>query len=251
MRRTLSSLLTGLFLTSGLFGADPSQDLSKIDRRIGRQPKYVAEQPLYGMVVIGPKMKTRMWMVLDKSAPSQSQYDVVFADLNGNGDLTDDGERITTEVGKDGESRFKLPDVTDPDSADSHTEFSLRCSPTENPYQMVSVKWKGKQKFGGGYTDDPDKETYSQFATSPDKAPILWLNGDGPFTFQRWYVQSLQIGGETDVKLFIGVAGVGKSTFCAFQVHALPEGEGIQGTLRYTTKTGEQRESAFALLNKC
>ena len=251
MQRAPPLILFAVFLTSGLFAADVHQELSKIERRIGKQPKYVAEQPLYGLVVFRSKMKTSIWLVLDKSAPSQTQYDVVYADLNGNGDLTDNGERITTEVGKDGESRFKMPDFTDPSTGETHTEFLLRCSAKEDAYQVVSVKWRGKQKFGGGYTDNPDKETYSQFARSPDKAPILWLNGDGPFTFQRWYTESLHIGHETDVKLFIGVPGVGQSTFCAFQVHPLLEGEAIQGILHYTTKNGEQRQSAFALLDKC
>jgi hypothetical protein len=244
-------LVIGLTLPAGLFGDEARQELSKIDRRIGKQPKYIAEQPLYGLVVVGPQMKTRIWMVLDKSATSQTEYDVVHADLNGNGDLTDDGERIALNVDKDGTSRFKLPDITDPNTGETHTEFSLRCASREEPYQMVTAKWKGKQKFGGGYTDDPENEPYSQFASTLEKAPILWLNGDGPFTFQRWYIEPLQIGREIDVKLFIGVAGVGKSTFCAFQVHALPEGEGIHGTLHYTTKTGEQGQSTFALLNKC
>lgn len=251
MLRKSLLIMFGMSLAPGLLTADVDQELSRIARRIDKQPKYIAEQPLYGLVVFGPQMKTSVWMVLDKSAPSQSQYDVVYVDLNANADLTDNGERITTVIGEHGESRFKLPDFTDPATGETHTEFSLRCSPQDDAYQMVSVKWNGKQKFGGGYTQNPDKETYSLFASAPHNAPILWLNGDGPFTFQRWYTEPLEIGRETDVKLFIGVPGVGPSSFCAFQVHALPEGEGIQGVLHYNTKAGEQRRSAFALMNKC
>ena len=251
MRYTLLLTLTVMSCTCGLFAADLQQQFSKIDRQIGKQPKYVAERPLYGLVVFGPKMKSRIWMVLDKSIPSQTQYDIVYADLNGNNDLTDEGEQIKTEVGKDGDSRFKMPNFTDPSTGATHTEFSLRCAAGDDAYQMVSVQWRGQQKFGGGYTDNPEKETYSQFASSPENAPILWLNGDGPFTFQRWYTESLQIGQASDVKLFIGVPGVGQSTFCAFQVHALPEGEGIHGILHYTATNGEKRQSAFSLLNKC
>jgi hypothetical protein len=172
-------------------------------------------------------------------------------DLNGNKDLTDAGERFAGVIGEDGTTRFQLPNVTDAMSGVTHTEFSLRCAPAAERYQMVSVKWNGKQKFGGGYTSNPEVETYSCFGPAPDQAPILWLNGDGPFTFQRWYTEPLDIGRETDVKLFIGVPGVGKSTFCAFQVHALPPGAGIEGVLHYVTRDGEQRQSPFALMNKC
>jgi hypothetical protein len=175
----------------------------------------------------------------------------LYADLNGNSDLTDDGERITTVVAEDGTAKFKLPDIGSSSDKSNHTEFTLRCAPPEDPYQMVSVQWRGKQKYGGGYTADPYVETYSRFANSPDKAPIYWLNGDGPFTFQRWITESLILGQETDVKLFIGVPGVGTSTFCAFQIHALPPGEGIEGILHYTTTSGSAGRSPFKLLNKC
>jgi hypothetical protein len=245
------NLLIGLALTVPLGAADVPQELSKTDRRIGKQPQYIAEQPLYGLVVFGPEMKTRVWIVLDKSQASAVQYDVLYADVNGNSDLTDDGERISTNIAEDGTTKFKLPDIRDSSQKITHTEFSLRCAPADNFYQMVSVQWRGKQKFGGGYTDNPEVETYSRFASSPDKAPILLLNGDGPFTFQRWYTESLTLGQETDVKLFIGVPGVGTSTFCAFQIHALPEGEGIEGILHYTTTSGSAGRSPFKLLNKC
>ena len=189
--------------------------------------------------------------MLDKSAGSRTQYDLAYVDLNANGDLTDNGERVASVTGEDGATRFNFPDVAELATGATHTDFSLRCSAPVEPYQMVSVQWNGKQKFGGGYTANPNEETYSCFGSSPSKAPILWLNGDGPFTFQRWYTEPLHIGRETDVKLFIGVPGVGTSTFCAFQVHALPEGEGIEGVLHYNTSSGDKRQSSFALMNKC
>jgi hypothetical protein len=242
--------MSAVLLASSLSAADISLEPSKIDRRIGKQPKYVSDQPLYGLVVFGSQ-KTPVWIVLDKSAPSHTKYDVAYVDLNANRDLIDEGERVTTIDETDGASRFTLPDFIDAATKATHTEFTVRYAHQQEPYQMVSVKWRGKQKFGGGYTADPDKETYSRFANSPDKAPVLWLNGDGPFTFQRWYIEPLNIGRETDVKLFIGVPGLGTSTFCAFQIHALPEGEGIEGILHYSTTSGEQRQSTFALMNKC
>jgi hypothetical protein len=250
MPRTSLLNVIAMLLAPWLPAAEVPVELSNVDRHIGKQPKYVADQPLYGLVLFGPK-KAPVWIVLDKSAPSQTKYDVAYVDLNANRDLTDQGERITTMGEADDASRFILPDFVDPATGETHTEFTLRYAHQEDAYQMVSVKWRGKQKFGGGYTANPDKETYSRFAHSPNNAPILWLNGDGPFTFQRWYTEPLNIGGETDVKLFIGVPGLGTSTFCAFQIHALPEGEGIEGILHYSTTGGEQRQSTFALMNKC
>jgi len=248
MVRVLLPVVCVMTFASWASASDIQEQLSRIERRVGKQPKYVADQPLFGLVVFGPKMQTKVWIVLDKTVRSQTKYDIAYVDMNANGDLTDEGELFKAT----GDSVFNFPDFADPVTVDKHTEFGLRFAQQPDGYQMmVSVQWKGKRKFGGGYTANPDEETYSRFTGSPDSAPVLWLNGDGPFTFQRWYTEPLRIGRETDVKLFIGVPGIGTSTFCAFQVHALPEGEGIQGILRYTTKSGEQRQHSFSLMNKC
>src|SRR5262245_7872130 len=62
-------------------------DLSKIDRKIGKEPAYESQsKPKYCLVVFGPEAKTRVWLVLDG--------DVLYVDRNGDGDLTGEDERI-------------------------------------------------------------------------------------------------------------------------------------------------------------
>jgi hypothetical protein len=85
LRCTLSSLLT-LILTCPSWA-----DLAKIDRTIAREPKYVGK-PQHCLIVFGPDLRDRVWLVRDGN--------VLYADKNGNGDLTDAGERIVGE--KDG-----------------------------------------------------------------------------------------------------------------------------------------------------
>ena len=63
-------------------------DLSKVDRRIKKEPAYTAEQPLYALYVFGPQADTRVWAVLDKSRPDAPHYDVLYFDRNADGDLT-------------------------------------------------------------------------------------------------------------------------------------------------------------------
>lgn len=60
-------------------------DLSKIDRTIAKEPAYKSK-PKYCLLVFGPEAKTRVWLVLDG--------DTLYADRNGNGDLTNEGERF-------------------------------------------------------------------------------------------------------------------------------------------------------------
>jgi RNA polymerase sigma factor (sigma-70 family) len=60
-------------------------DLTKIDRTITKEPKYVSK-PYYALLAFGPAAEKRVWLVLDG--------DVLYLDRNGNGDLTEEGERI-------------------------------------------------------------------------------------------------------------------------------------------------------------
>jgi hypothetical protein len=60
-------------------------DLAKVDRSIRREPAY-RSRPGYCLLVFGPEAKHRAWLVLDG--------DALYVDRNGNGDLTEEGERV-------------------------------------------------------------------------------------------------------------------------------------------------------------
>src|SRR5437762_2567508 len=60
-------------------------DLSKLDRTIAKQPSY-SGKPEYCLLVFGDDAKDRVWLVRDG--------DTLYADKNGNGDLTEAGEKI-------------------------------------------------------------------------------------------------------------------------------------------------------------
>jgi len=64
----------------------PAADLAKIGRAIAKEPAYQTKAPRYCLLAFGPEAKTRAWLVLDG--------DVAYVDRNGNGDLTDPGERV-------------------------------------------------------------------------------------------------------------------------------------------------------------
>src|SRR5262249_47613321 len=98
MRRLcLLAVLTSLAFA----GQTQAVDLAKIDRSLRKEPTYESKEPQYCLLVFGPEAAVRVWVVLDG--------DVLYLDRNGNGDLTDPGERIAaSEVYRDLEVR---PDV--------------------------------------------------------------------------------------------------------------------------------------------
>jgi hypothetical protein len=222
-------------------------DLSKVDRSIRKEPTYAAKQPLYGLAVFGPRAEARVWMVLDKSKPDAASYDVLHIDLNADGDLTGPGERIA----RGADDRFNVGDYEDPATGETHTAFGVRVTPEAEPKTvMLSLRWQGAFKLGGGYPQDPDAG-YMQFAPKPADAPVIWVHGGGPFRFQRWYGAKLPIGREDDFKVFLGQPGRGRSAFCAAQEHILPAGETVLATLVYLDGAGKEQRLVCELKERC
>jgi hypothetical protein len=230
-------------------GKEQATPLAAIPRRLAKEPDYTSPTPLYGLMVLGPKAATHIWLVLDKSAADAESYDVLYADLNADGDLTADDERLTAANAYAGAS-FRLPDVTDPATGDVHTDVMVDYRSRVDGAQLIGLRWKGERRIGGGYPVQKS-DGYMRFAASPAEAPMLWVNGDGPFGFQRWIRGPLTIGGETDFKVFLGVPGIGPSSFCAFEELVLPADEAVLGKLIYRDASGAERQCPFRLEKRC
>src|SRR5215831_8034706 len=139
-------------------GPASAADLTKVERAIAKEPAYQSKSPKYCLLVFGPEAKTRVWLVLDGG--------VLYVDRNGNGDLTEEGERI---VGEDG--IFVAEDITEPDGKARHTQLRLRRFKTG---VILSLLVEGKRLYFGGSREASDS---LQFADQPRQAPILHVNG--------------------------------------------------------------------------
>jgi hypothetical protein len=113
------SIISALLLAVGTAVSAYGADLTKIDRTIYKETVYQGK-PKYCLLVFGPEPKTRVWLVLDG--------DVLYVDRNGNGDLTEDGERMEPEKAdwqNPGQPRifkysFKVGDIA---AAEQKTKF--------------------------------------------------------------------------------------------------------------------------------
>jgi hypothetical protein len=83
-------LVLGVVISLSSAHADALVDLTKVDRGIAKEPKY-QNQPRYALLVFGPKANSRAWLVMDGE-------DVLYVDRNGNGDLTEEGERVVVDT---------------------------------------------------------------------------------------------------------------------------------------------------------
>src|SRR5262245_39881199 len=86
--------------------AAAAADLTKVDRSIAKEPVYKTKAPRYALLVFGPEAKDRVWLIKDG--------DTLYVDRNGNGDLTEAGEKIAAEKGGSaGEGyRFTIDQLT-------------------------------------------------------------------------------------------------------------------------------------------
>src|SRR4051812_14100868 len=85
MSRLALALTLTLLPSTLLFAADPLA----FEKSIRKEPAYQSKAPQYGLLAFGPEAKERVWVVLDG--------DTLHVDRNGNGDLTDPGEKVAAK----------------------------------------------------------------------------------------------------------------------------------------------------------
>jgi|tagenome__1003787_1003787.scaffolds.fasta_scaffold20886935_3 hypothetical protein len=144
--------------------------LDSVERKIGKEPKYVAT-PRYALLVLGTNAEAKVWMVEDG--------DVLYVDRNANGDLTDDGPAIAQSEVRDFGSAEKLMrdcnyklDAITPAKGPKHSEFCLR-------------RWKyGKEavEYGLSLTVNGKTPMYAGWfgtfwADAPSKVPLVHFGG--------------------------------------------------------------------------
>jgi hypothetical protein len=245
---SLAICLGLLLLLDGDTKAADLPDWSKIDRHIAKEPAYKSKQPLYGLYAFGPEAKTHVWAVLDKSRPNAADYDILYFDRNADGDLTAANERIVGKVEAD-HTTFTIGSFTDPISNQKHTELSIARHTGSAPMIMLHMKWCDKVEIRGGYA--PEVGPYTQFATTPAEAPVLWPGADGPLSFQFWQLGPMSIGASTDLRVFLGHQGHGRHTFCAVPDTFLPKDVPVRATLIYKDKEGKERRAKSELRERC
>jgi hypothetical protein len=186
--------------------------------------------------VFGPEAKTRVWLVLDG--------DVLYVDRNGNGDLTEDGERVPLPKFEKAphpafaeQREAKAGDL--PDGKFRHTGlvvYQARMRPDyqpKDPQEEAFMKLVNPARGGLLYMVGVNVErrwaprTWVEqqagmdpagclrFADRPQDAPVIHF--DGPLTMGLAPGQALVRGAKPgDLAAHLGTPGVGAGTFAAF-----------------------------------
>lgn len=192
-------------------------DYTKVERKLGKEPKYVGE-PRYALFVFDLAGKHRVWMVADKSAADARYHDVLYVDLDGDGDLTEQGERFTGKLDASKAAAgmamtIRVGDVRVPGTDLVHTKFLVSTSPKEGRSGFwFRMSWAGKHEMSGGYgAVGIDTTTWGSSAAN---APIFRPCPVGPLSFATWGDEAieLQAGADAHINVIAGNAGGGTNT---------------------------------------
>ncbi len=241
------------FCCAALAWAGDGIDFAKVPREVPKTPTLIADQPLYGIFLFGQRGEKVVWAILDKSAKDAPVFDVLYLDLNADGDLTRAEERFRgtkppENPGEPPQCRFEIGRFVEPGTQRAHTEFVVTWRPTRVSYQM---KWLGGQLTLGCYGTEPD--TYGNFSSSPSTAPIFVPGHDQPFRFQHWMSGTLKRDEANDFKVFVGNMGDRPGTFSCVDDTFLPRDGNhyVVATLIYKDRQGQQREARYDLKQRC
>jgi RNA polymerase sigma factor (sigma-70 family) len=242
----LCGLVVGLGAVTALLAADgkkppeePKAEAvplkpSDIDRTIGKEPKYDGK-PAYCLLAFDPAAKHRVWLVHDGNT--------LYVDRNGNGDLTDDGEKVAGQKqdGRDGDLGFTVGDVTVGGATHTTLEVSayslkalsetsdwgreprlaalVKKDPKALGYGVgVEVKRAGIKGAGKGdrvqFGAGMDANGWLQFAPTRADAPVVMFGGRLELAFEHGE-PVLHPGQEGEFRLNVGVPGFGPGTFAA------------------------------------
>src|SRR5215470_5774565 len=109
-------------------------DLSKIERKLVKEPTYKTKSPKYALLVFGPEAKLRVWIVKDG--------ETIYLDRNGDGDLTDPKERFAKR------DDCRNVDLADPDGKTHYVITSIgEYQDSGREHLMVSVDVKGAHPY--------------------------------------------------------------------------------------------------------
>lgn len=269
-------LLAVLFLAlgSGAFAAD----LAKVDRSIHKEPKY-SGKPKYCLFVFGPEAKHRVWLVQDGAK--------LYVDKNGNGDLTDEGEKIAAQKeehgGVEGMEGFSYEVGDVKVGGKTHKGLTVGLMPlkslTRNQNLMeipaiasairkspdavttainidvecTTIRSSGPGGRVGYMLMVFDTRGVLQLADKPAMAPIIHF--DGPLEVDFFGTKPTWIGGRShDAILCVGTSGAGPGTFAMIRYEdTIPAGKHPILTATYQSKSAPDKpfKEQYELKERC
>jgi hypothetical protein len=191
-------------------------DFTKIDRTIAKEPAYQSK-PKYCLLVFGPEAKTRVWLVLDG--------DTLYADRNGNGDLTEKGERFVAGPVTNGYKGrvWQVGDVAAPGGKVLYTGLTVSdiAGVVDSTFQSRGLGISVKVPLGStralqsaGSAVHPAEGYNLRFADRPQDAPVIHFGGPLRILLRHpeRFTAGVKAGQKYEFEARVGTPGLDKDT---------------------------------------
>jgi hypothetical protein len=184
-----------------LVTAAAAADLTKIERAIAKQPAYESKNVKYCLLVFGPEADKRVWMAWDGKN--------LFVDGNGNGDLTEEGEKVASLRKPPGEEDYvELGEAKLPAFGEGcRLDVSL-----EKDTLTLTLEGKGI----------PRHYASPKMASQPAKATIVHFGG--PLTMELNDRELNCRDKSPEVYAVVGTRGLGEGSFASISHDVVPPG---------------------------
>ena len=227
-------------------------DLTKLERRIVKEPAYKTKSPRYALLVFGPEARDRVWIVKDG--------DTLYVDRNGNGDLTDPGEKVAANEGGSAEDGYSFEVDELNVGGKKHTYLYVGVAATKRPNaEAVKIslavaaphlKAEGRVNVHAGPIDLGGPLV---MAAKAAEAPIVHFGGPLAVTFGS-NLPALRCGRTTECTLVVGTPGLGSGTFATIGYDGVIP-ESVHPTVEVTyppAKAGSTPvKQLYELKNRC
>ncbi|HJT35149.1 MAG TPA: hypothetical protein VJ783_24195 [Pirellulales bacterium] len=185
-------------------------DLTKAGRKLTKEPEYKTQTPAYCLAVFGRQAKLAVWLVLDG--------DALYVDRNGNGDLTEAGEKITAPEDEQNdvfcgvrETNFEIGDLTTVVGKSAWHDVSVwKFDDEDDEAEHILISATGEY----------EQWAVPKLGNSPETAPIVHFGG--PLTIRL--ASDNLVTGAAGEELYaeIGTPGVGEDTFASISYETIP-----------------------------
>ena len=152
----------------------PADEIRTNEKSLRKEPRY-QDKPGYCFLTF--EGKSRIWVVLDK--------DVLYVDKNGDGDVTEPGERINKDEGvwASGILVFNVGTVVIPDSGQKYS-LKIEVNPPEGKGRSLNTVWCSP-KDGKGF--DHRTDGFIQLSETPERALAVRFAGPLTLTIMDWH----------------------------------------------------------------
>jgi hypothetical protein len=205
-------------------------DDRKIDRSIIKEPAYQSSAPRYCLLTFGREGKARVWLVFD-SVPDPLRpgdaKDYLYVDRNGNGDLTEPGERVPAVVHKQkvlvtfGKGYYEetlLEFDVGAVGNDKYQGLKVWVSWYRGEERPCTVSLKTEGRFGR-------EESVSRviFSRKPQDAPVLRFDGPMTMRFALGKTHAFSLSEEFSLQAEVGTVGSGAGSFVFMRNDTFPK----------------------------